>query len=125
MAVHFLKSGNQSKEPPELFSTMGFMAHRELGRKHDSQHRNDSDSRESFKKGDDSGLFLEKCDHSGACSTVPPSSATCSTVPESSDRTHKFTRVSEDTLVLMEMSLRRQADELIRSHPAKGSTIKP
>ena len=41
---------------------MGFMAHRELGRKHDSQHRNDSDSRESFKKGDDFGLFSEKTD---------------------------------------------------------------
>jgi hypothetical protein len=40
-------------------------------------------------------------------------------------RTHKFTRVSDDALVLMEVSLRRQADELIRSHPAKGMTIKP
>ena len=40
-------------------------------------------------------------------------------------RTHRFTRVSEEALVLMELSLRRQADELIRSHPAKGMTIKP
>jgi hypothetical protein len=40
-------------------------------------------------------------------------------------RTHKFTRVSHEALATLEMNLRRQADELIRSHPAKGSTIKP
>jgi hypothetical protein len=40
-------------------------------------------------------------------------------------RTHRFTRVSEEALVLMELSLRRLADQLIRSHPAKGTTIKP
>ena len=40
-------------------------------------------------------------------------------------RTHKFTRVSEEALEHLENSLRNQASEMIRRHPAKGSTIRP
>jgi hypothetical protein len=38
---------------------------------------------------------------------------------------HRLSRVSEETLEWLENSLRNQASELIRRHPAKGSTIKP
>jgi hypothetical protein len=38
---------------------------------------------------------------------------------------HQFTRVSEEALEYFENSLRNQAVELLRRHPAKGTTIKP
>ena len=38
---------------------------------------------------------------------------------------HCFTRVSEEALEHFENSLRKQAVELLRRHPAKGTTIKP
>ena len=38
---------------------------------------------------------------------------------------HRLSRVSEEALEWLETSLRNQASELIRRHPAKGSTIKP
>ena len=38
---------------------------------------------------------------------------------------HRLSRVSEEALEHLENSLRNQATELIRRHPAKGSTIKP
>jgi len=38
---------------------------------------------------------------------------------------HRLSRVSEEALKHLENSLRNQASELIRRHPAKGSTIKP
>jgi len=38
---------------------------------------------------------------------------------------HSFTRVSEEALERFENSLRNQAVELLRRHPAKGTTIKP
>ena len=38
---------------------------------------------------------------------------------------HRLSRVSEEALEHLENSLRNQASELIRRHPAKGSTIKP
>jgi len=38
---------------------------------------------------------------------------------------HRLSRVSEEVLEHLENSLRNQASELIRRHPAKGSTIKP
>jgi hypothetical protein len=38
---------------------------------------------------------------------------------------HRLSRVSEETLEHLENNLRNQASELIRRHPAKGSTIKP
>jgi hypothetical protein len=38
---------------------------------------------------------------------------------------HRLSRVSEETLEWMENNLRNQSSELIRRHPAKGSTIRP
>ena len=38
---------------------------------------------------------------------------------------HRLSRVSEEALEHLENNLRNQASELIRRHPAKGSTIKP
>jgi hypothetical protein len=38
---------------------------------------------------------------------------------------HRLSRVSEETLEWLENNLRNQASELIRRHPAKGSTIRP
>jgi hypothetical protein len=38
---------------------------------------------------------------------------------------HRLSRVSEEALVWLENNLRNQASELIRRHPAKGSTIRP
>jgi len=38
---------------------------------------------------------------------------------------HRLSRVSEEALEWLENNLRNQASELIRRHPAKGSTIKP
>ena len=38
---------------------------------------------------------------------------------------HRLSRVSEEVLEHLENSLRNQASELIRRHPAKGSTIRP
>jgi hypothetical protein len=38
---------------------------------------------------------------------------------------HRLSRVSEEALEWLENNLRNQASELIRRHPAKGSTIRP
>ena len=38
---------------------------------------------------------------------------------------HRLSRVSEEAMEWLENNLRNQASELIRRHPAKGSTIKP
>jgi len=38
---------------------------------------------------------------------------------------HRLSRVSEEALENLESMLRNQASEMIRRHPAKGSTIKP
>jgi len=38
---------------------------------------------------------------------------------------HRLSRVSEEALEWLENNLRNQASELVRRHPAKGSTIKP
>ena len=38
---------------------------------------------------------------------------------------HSFTRISEEAMEHFENSLRNQAVELLRRHPAKGTTIKP
>jgi len=38
---------------------------------------------------------------------------------------HRLSRVSEEALEWLENSLRNQATELIRRHPAKGTTIRP
>lgn len=38
---------------------------------------------------------------------------------------HRLSRVSEETLEWLENTVRNQATELIRRHPAKGSTIRP
>ena len=38
---------------------------------------------------------------------------------------HRLSRVSEEALEHLENSLRNQASEMIRRHPAKGSTIRP
>jgi hypothetical protein len=38
---------------------------------------------------------------------------------------HRLSRVSEEALENLENMLRNQASEMIRRHPAKGSTIKP
>jgi len=38
---------------------------------------------------------------------------------------HRLSRVSEETMEWLENNLRNQASELIRRHPAKGSTIRP
>jgi hypothetical protein len=38
---------------------------------------------------------------------------------------HVFNRISEEALEHFENQLRNQADQLIRRHPAKGTTIKP
>ena len=38
---------------------------------------------------------------------------------------HRLSRVSEEALEWLENGLRNQASELIRRHPAKGSTVRP
>jgi hypothetical protein len=38
---------------------------------------------------------------------------------------HPFTRVSEEALVHLENQLRLMADSFIKTHPAKGTTLKP
>lgn len=38
---------------------------------------------------------------------------------------HPFTRVSEETFVYLESALMQAADKFVRSHPAKGTTLKP
>ena len=38
---------------------------------------------------------------------------------------HRLSRVSEEALEWLENNLRNQASELIRRHPANGSTIRP
>ena len=38
---------------------------------------------------------------------------------------HRLSRVSEEALEWLENGLRNQASEMIRRHPAKGSTVRP
>jgi hypothetical protein len=38
---------------------------------------------------------------------------------------HPFTRVSEETIDQFERQIRLAIDSFIRSHPAKGTTLKP